>query len=45
MVTWSASASQRQFAVVVTSFTMDEKAGDEGAHEASGELVDAIACK
>jgi D-alanyl-D-alanine carboxypeptidase len=44
-VAYSSLDGQRQFALVVTSFTMDEKAGDEAAHKAFGELVDAIGCK
>jgi D-alanyl-D-alanine carboxypeptidase len=44
-VAYSSVDGRRQFALVVTSFTMDEKAGDEAAHKAFAELVDAIACK
>jgi D-alanyl-D-alanine carboxypeptidase len=44
-VAYSSIDGRRQFALVVTSFTMDEKAGDEAAHKAFGDLVDAIGCK
>jgi D-alanyl-D-alanine carboxypeptidase len=44
-VAYSSVDGKRQFSLVVTSFTMDEKAGDEAAHKAYGDLVDAIACK
>jgi D-alanyl-D-alanine carboxypeptidase len=43
-VAYSSIDGQRQFALVVTSFTMDEKAGDEAAQKAFGDLVEAIAC-
>jgi D-alanyl-D-alanine carboxypeptidase len=44
-VAYSSLDGKRQFAIVVTSFTMDEKAGDEGAQAAWGKLVQAAACK
>jgi D-alanyl-D-alanine carboxypeptidase len=43
-VAYSSVDGKRQFALVVNSFTMDEKAGDEAAHKAFGDLVEAIAC-
>jgi D-alanyl-D-alanine carboxypeptidase len=44
-VAYSSVDGTRQLSVVVTTFTMDEKAGDEAAHKAYGDLIDAIACK
>jgi D-alanyl-D-alanine carboxypeptidase len=44
-VAYSSVDGKRQFGLVVTSFTMDEKAGDEAAHKAYGDLIEAIACK
>jgi D-alanyl-D-alanine carboxypeptidase len=43
-VAYSSIDGRRQFAVVVTSFTMDEKAGDDAAQKAFAELVNAIGC-
>jgi D-alanyl-D-alanine carboxypeptidase len=41
---YSSLDGKRQFAVAVSSFTLDEKAGDEAAHAAFARLNEAIAC-
>jgi len=41
---YSSIDGKRQFSVVVTSFTVEEKAGDEKAQQAFGALIDAAAC-
>jgi D-alanyl-D-alanine carboxypeptidase len=42
---YSSVDGKRQFSVVVTSFTADEKAGTPAAHQAYSDLVQAAACR